>query len=78
MNSGFQDNKAVKNGIKVYEEKQRSERIAKAEEESIVKRRVKKTAYMKRKAEKRREEQIEIQKEAYIRALEAIGKVSIN
>lgn len=71
-------NKAVKNGIKVYEEKQRAERMAKAEEKRIAKRRAKKTAYMKRKAEKKREEQIEIQKEAYVRALKEVEKVNAN
>lgn len=67
-------NKAVKNGIKVYEEKQRAERMVKAEEERITKRRVKKAAYMRRKAEKKREEQIEIQKEAYVRAMELMNQ----
>lgn len=71
-------NKAVKNGIKVYQDKQKDEVAAKAEEERIAKRRAKKAAYMKRKAEKKREEQIEIQKEAYVRAMEAIGKVNAN
>lgn len=71
-------NKAVKNGIKVYQDKQKDEVAAKAEEERIAKRRAKKAAYMERKAEKKREEQIEIQKEAYVRAMEAIGKVNAN
>lgn len=71
-------NKTVKNGIKVYEEKQKAVLIEKAEEERISKKRAKKAAYLKRKAEKKREEQIEIQKEAYIRALEAVGKVNAN
>lgn len=69
-------NKAVKNGIKVYEENQRAEWRAKAEEERIAKRRAKKAAYMKRRAEKRREEQIEIQKEAYVRALREVKAAS--
>lgn len=71
-------NKAVKNGIKAYEEKQRAEWMAKAEEERIAKKRAKKAAYMKRRAEKRREEQIEIQKEAYVRALKEVEKVKAN
>lgn len=66
-------NKAVKNGIKVYQDKQKDEVAAKTEEERIAKRRAKKAAYMKRKAEKKREEQIEIQKEAYVRALKEIN-----
>lgn len=71
-------NKAVKNGIKVYEEKQRVEQILKAEEKRIVKRRTKKAAYMKRRAEKRREEQIEIQKEAYVRAMREVEMEKVN
>lgn len=71
-------NKAVKNGIKVYQDKQKVEWVAKFEEERVAKRRAKKAAYMKRKAEKKREEQIEIQKEAYVRALKEVEKVNTN
>lgn len=71
-------NKTIKNGIKVYEEKLKIELEVKAEEERIAKRRAKKVDYMKRKAEKKREEQIEIQKEAHIRAMEVVGKVNKN
>lgn len=71
-------NKAVKNGIKVYEEKKRAEWMAKAEEKRIANRRAKKAAYMKRKADKKKEEQIEIQKEAYVRALKEVEKVNAN
>lgn len=66
-------NKAVKNGIKVYKEEQKEKWRIKFEEERIAKRRAKKMAYMKRRAEKRREEQIEIQKEAYVRALKEVN-----
>lgn len=69
-------NKAVKNGIKVYEENQREKWRIKAEEERITKRRAKKAAYMKRREEKRREEQIEIQKEAYVRAMREVSVTS--
>lgn len=69
-------NKAIKNGMKVYEDKLKAERNAKAEEDRITKRRVKKAAYMKRRTEKRREEQIEIQKEAYVRAFEMVKATS--
>jgi len=69
-------NKAVKNGIKVYEENQREKWRIKAEEERIARRRAKKAAYMKRRAEKRREEQIEIQKEAYVRAMREVSVTS--
>lgn len=68
-------NKAIKNGIKVYEDKLKAERNAKIEEDRIAKRRAKKAAYMKRRTEKRREEQIEIQKEAYIRAMEEVSTI---
>lgn len=71
-------NKAVKNGIKVYEEKKRAEWMAKAEEKRIANRRAKKAAYMKRKADKKKEEQIEIRKEAYVRALKEVEKVNAN
>lgn len=70
-------NRAIKNGIKVYEESQREKWRIKAEEERIAKRRARKAAYMKRRAEKRREEQIEIQKEAYVRALREVEKVIV-
>lgn len=63
-------NKAVKKGIKIYEDKQKKEYAAKAEEDRITKKRAKRAAYKKRRDEKRREEQIEIRKEAYIRAIE--------
>lgn len=63
-------NKAIKDGMKVYEDKLATEKFEKAEEERIAKKRAKREAYKKRKAEKRKEEQIEIQKEAYVRAME--------
>lgn len=69
-------NKIVKNGLKVYEDKLKDKNFAKAEAARIAKRRAKKAAYMKRRAEKRREEQIEIQKEAYIRALKEVSATS--
>lgn len=69
-------NKAVKNGVKVYEENKKEMQSIKEEDERIAKRRAKKAAYMKRRAEKRREEQIEIQKEAYIRALKEVSATS--
>ena len=67
-------NNAVKRGIKVYEDKLKREEFDKAEQERIEKRRVKRQAYKERRAAKReeieKEKQIEIQKEAYIRAME--------
>lgn len=67
-------NKAIKNGIKVYQDKLVLEKNSKDEEIRIAKRRAKKAAYMKRRAEKRREEQIEIQKETYVRAMELMNQ----
>lgn len=69
-------NKAIKNGIKVYEDKQKMKCDAKAEEDRVAKRRAKRAAYMKRRTEKRRESQIEIQKEAYVRAMKAVNAAS--
>lgn len=71
-------NKAIKRGIKVYEDKQKKEALEKAEQERIEKKRAKRKAYKKRCAEKKeqaeKEKQIEIQKEAYIRAMKEINK----
>lgn len=69
-------NNAVKRGMKVYEDKQKREAAEKAEQERIEKKRAKRLAYKKRKENQRkvreREEQIEIQKEAYLRAMDII------
>lgn len=69
-------NNAVKRGMKVYENKQKKEAAVKAEQERIEKKRAKRLAYKKRKENQRkvreREEQIEIQKEAYLRAMDII------
>lgn len=69
-------NKAIRDGVKLYNKQLETEKMIKEEEEHIAKRRAKKAAYMKRKAEKKREEQIEIQKEAYIRALKEVSATS--
>lgn len=74
-------NNAVKRGMKVYEDKQKREATEKAEQERIEKKRAKRLAYKKRREVKRaeeekqrkareREEQIEIQTEAYLRAMD--------
>ena len=67
-------NNTVKRGIKVYEDKLKREELDKAEQERIEKRRAKRQAYKERRDAKReaieKEKQIEIQKEAYIRAME--------
>lgn len=74
-------NNAVKRGMKVYEDKQKREATEKAEQERIEKKRAKRLAYKERRAVKRaeeekqrkareREEQIAIQTEAYLRAMD--------
>ena len=73
-------NNAVKRGVKVYEDKLKEAEKAKAEEERIAKKRAKRLEYKKNKEAKRkaqeREEKIEIQKEAYKRAIEEMGNVA--
>lgn len=65
-------NNAVKRGMKVYENKQKREAAERAEQERIEKKRAKRLAYKERRAAKKREEQIAIQAEAYIRAMKVI------
>lgn len=65
-------NNAIRRGMKVYEDKQRKEAAEKAEQERIEKKRAKRLAYKERRAAKRREEQIAIQAEAYLRAMKSI------
>lgn len=65
-------NNAVKRGMKVYEDKQKREAVEKAEQERIEKKRAKRLAYKERRASKKREEQIVIQAEAYLRAMKAM------
>lgn len=62
-------NNAVKRGMKVYEDKQKREATEKAEQERIEKKRAKRLAYKERRAAKKREEQVAIQAEAYLRAM---------
>lgn len=73
-------NNAVKRGVKVYEDKLKEAERAKAEEERIAKKRAKRLEYKKSKEAKRkaqeREEKIEIQKEAYKRAIEEMNTVA--
>lgn len=74
-------NNAVKRGMKVYEDKQKKEATEKTEQERIEKKLAKRLAYKERRAVKRaeeenqrkareREEQIAIQTEAYLRAMD--------
>lgn len=65
-------NNAVKRGIKIYEDKQKRKTIEKAEQERIEKKRAKRLAYKERRSAKKREEQIAIQTEAYLRAMKAM------
>lgn len=65
-------NNAVKRGMKVYEDKQKKEATEKAEQERIEKKRIKRLAYKERRAAKRREEQIAIQTEAYLRVMKVM------
>lgn len=67
-------NKAIRNGLKCYEDKLKKEDAEAKEKEMIEKRRAKLAAYKKRKAERRKEAQIEMQKEAYLRALRDFNK----
>lgn len=72
-------NNAIKRGLKVYDDKLKKEEIDKAEQERIANKRAKRIAYKKRKVAEReqaeKERQIEIQKEAYIRAMEYMQSV---
>lgn len=70
-------NNAVKHGLKVYNDKLKKEQTDKEEKERIKKKYAKKSEYKKRKAAEKesaeKERQIEIQKEAYIRAMKAVN-----
>lgn len=81
-------NNAVKRGMKVYDAKLEKEADEKAEQERIEKKRAKRLAYKKRRDARRteeenlrkareREEQIEIQKEAYLRAIKEIDNTNV-
>lgn len=67
-------NKAVRNGLKYYENKLKKAEAEEKEKERIEKRKAKLAAHKKRRAEKRKEEQIETQKEAYLRAMRDFNK----
>lgn len=77
-------NNAIKKGMKLYNEKIKKEEAEKDERRRIEKRREKRLAYKKRRDERKklaeqarleteREEKINIQKEAYIRAIRELG-----
>ena len=67
-------NNTIKQGLRVYNQQLKEEAEAKAEFERIEKRRAKRKAYKERCAAKKREAEIEIQKEAYIRAMRELRK----
>lgn len=80
-------NNAVKRGMKVYEKKLEFEKYQKEEQERIEKKRAKRLAYKERRAteraeeenqrkEREREEQIAIQTEAYLRAMDIMKNES--
>lgn len=70
-------NDAVKRGMKVYKDKQK--KIAEEEKlkKLIANKRAKRLAKKQRQAEKKREEAIAIQTEAYIRAMKAMKKAEV-
>ena len=70
-------NKAIKQGVKVYEDKLKKEKLKQEEKERIERKRAKKAAYKQRRLERKlneeKEKQIEIQKEAYVRAMRELN-----
>lgn len=68
--------KIVDSALKMFDKKQKDlEKLMdnhKSDLERMERKRVKREKYLRRRAEKLREEQVEIQKEAYIRAMEVI------
>lgn len=67
-------NQAVRAGLRYYEDKLRKEKAEAEEKERIKKREAKLVAWKNRCKEKRKEAQIEMQKEAYLRALRDFNK----
>ena len=66
-------NKAVRDGMKIYKEKLEWKQKTKEYQERIAKKKQKRKEYLARREARRREEQIEIQKEAYIRAMKELN-----
>ena len=66
-------NKAVRDGMKIYKKRLESKQKAKEDQERVAKKKQKRKEYLARREARRREEQIEIQKEAYIRAMREIN-----
>ena len=66
-------NKAVRDGMKVYKRMLERKQNEKEERERIAKKKQKRKEYLARREARRREEQIEIQKEAYVRAMKELN-----
>lgn len=66
-------NKAVRDGMKVYKRGLERKQNEKEECERIAKKKQKRKEYLARREARRREEQIEIQKEAYVRAMRELN-----
>ena len=66
-------NKAVRDGMKIYKERLEWKQKAKEDQDRIAKKKQKRKEYLARREARRRDEQIEIQKEAYIRAMKELN-----
>lgn len=66
-------NKAVRDGMKVYKRMLERKQNENEERERIAKKKQKRKEYLARREARRREEQIEIQKEAYVRAMRELN-----
>lgn len=66
-------NKAVRDGMKIYKKRLEIKQKAKEDQERVAKKKQKRKEYLARREARRREEQIEIQKEAYVRAMREIN-----
>ena len=77
MGGSSEYNKCIKNALRFYDDKLKREEREKQEQECIAKKKAKRAEYKKRRAEKKeqteKERLIEIQKEAYIRAMKEIA-----
>ena len=66
-------NKAVRDGMKIYKRMLERKQNEKEERERIAKKKQKRKEYLARREARRREEPIEIQKEAYVRAMKELN-----
>ena len=69
-------NKAVRDGMKIYKRMLERKQNEKEERERIAKKKQKRKEYLARREARKREEQIEIQKEAYVRAMRELNDAS--